>query len=238
MALCKLIVIQRLYFVTLAIAQFVPFWYSTRLVYWNTEYVDTWNDRVSGHRLTENLGMVCCDDVVTRVWRLTPPSFPRLLYVIYEASRAWVSWILLLVSPAILIAWLFTCTVCTARLHARINLHGELPWRLFNAIFNVNRLPYRRANVYLHRYVPFRLLRITANAKQTRNRLERISTRSAYMKHRSSIQWIMQCCCSYVYFNLLYNRSGCRIVRIFERTMRREKNHYPSFSREKFIREE
>lgn len=173
-----------------------------------------------------------------RVWRLTPPSFPRLLYVIYEASRAWVSWILLLVSPAILIAWLFTCTVCTARLHARINLHGELPWRLFNAIFNVNRLPYRRANVYLHRYVPFRLLRITANAKQTRNRLERISTRSAYMKHRSSIQWIMQCCCSYVYFNLLYNRSGCRIVRIFERTMRREKNHYPSFSREKFIREE
>lgn len=155
--------------------------------------------------------------------------------VIYEASRARVSWILLLVSPAILIAWLFTCTVCTARLHARINLHGELPWRLFNAIFNVNRLPYRRANVYLHRYVPFRLLRITANAKQT---LGRISTRSACMKHRSSIQWIMQCRCSYVYFNLLYNRSGCRIVRIFERTMEREKNHYPSFGREKFIHEE
>lgn len=167
--------------------------------------------------------------------RLTPSPSPTLIPdVIHEASRAWVSWILLLVSPAILIAWLFTCTVCTARLHARINLHGELPWRLFNAIFNVNRLPYRRANAYLHRYVPFRLLRITANAKQT---LARISTRSACTKHRSSIQWIMQRRCSYVYFNLLYNRSGCRIVRIFVRTMERE-NRYPSFGREKFIHEE
>lgn len=47
-----------------------------------------------------------------------------------------------------------------ASLHARINVHGELPWRLLNAISNVNALPHRRdgATARFHRLPPFRSL--------------------------------------------------------------------------------